>query len=518
MVMRRNSSKHRGVFQLLLYPIIIILVLLAGCATQKKAGLQSGPVLVSSSQRKPPSWITVIPEERRYFYYVGTSTDSPNFDAGKEQALSDALSQVVATIGVRATSTASYEERYFAEQFTTTIESELLTRGKAKLQDAEVKEIYFEQWKLEEGTQIFRVWLLLKYGKDEIAKEQERLATLLKLKSGEVLKYEELAAQNEKANKLIDAVFAHLNASVAALKLEDGDVFFDRNIIGANELLLKIQMRKYGEDQVGFVGESLPQPLELKVYFMDGESEIPISNVPIKFSYRIPKTRTTGYKQQVSSEITDSEGIARFTVDTIYEVSDENRVVARIDLSPLLSQLKSAPQSYGGSIESLRDVLGLKKVTFLFKSDTYAREINTAVFFLQLDEDGSPLSKPITAPVIYDILYEKRFSIRVLNVKPSTIVDKSSNEIWEELEVHAPKGVQRILFGKVMIVEYDKISGFEMAKAAAEAALYDRETAEILRAWQMQRSGTGSTREGAQLNALTQVGRSLGEIISNTMP
>jgi hypothetical protein len=498
--------------------MVIILALLAGCATPKKAELQSGPVLVSSSQRKPPSWVTVIPEDGRYFYYLGTSTDSPNFDAGKEEALSDALSQVVATIGVRATATASYEERYFAEQFTTTIESELFTRGKAKLQDAEVKEIYFEQWKLEDGTPIFRVWLLLKYGKDEIMKEQERLATLLRLKSGEVLKYEELAAQKKGANKLIDAVFAHLNASVAALKLEDGEVFFDRNIIGANELLLKVQMRKYGEDQVGFVGESLPQPLRLKVYFMDGESEIPVANVPIKFSYRVPKTKTTGYKQQVSSAITDSDGMAGFTVNKIHEVSDENRVVARIDLSPLLGQLKSAPQSYRGSIESLRDVLGLKKTTFSFKSDTYAREISTAVFFIQLDDDGSPLPKPITAPVIYDVLYEKRFSIRVLNLKPSTIVDKSSDEIWEELDVRAPRGVQRILFGRVMIIEYDTISGFETAKAAAHAVLYDRERAEILRTWQIQRSGTGSTREGALLNALTQVGRSLGEIMSNTMP
>jgi hypothetical protein len=499
-------------------PIVIILALLTGCTTLKKAELQNGPVLVSSSKKKPPSWITVIPEEKRYFYYVGTSTDSPNFDAGKEQALSDALSQVVATIGVRATASASFEERYFAEQFTTTIESELLTRGKAKLQDAEVKEIYFEQWKPRDGTPIFRVWLLLKYGKDAITQEQERLATLLRLKSSEVLKYEELAAQNEQANKLIDAVFAHLNASVAALKLEDGEVFFDRNITGANELLLKVQMRKYGEDQVGFVGESLPQSLRLKVYFMDGETEIPVANAPIKFSYRVPKTKTTGYKLQVSSAVTDSVGMASFTVDKIYEVSDENRVVARLDLSPLLSQLKSAPQSYRGSIESLRDVLGFKKTTFIFKSDTYAREINTGVFFIQLDEDGAPLPKPITAPVIYDVLYEKRFSIRVLNLKPSTIVDKSSNEIWEELDVRAPEGVQRILVGRVMIVEYDTISGFETAKALAHAVLYDREKAEILRTWQIQQSGTGTTREGARLNALTQVGRSLGEIMSNTMP
>jgi hypothetical protein len=139
-----------------------------GCATGKGAGtVSAAPERVYASHKKIPSWISTIPEDREYLYYVGTSTDAENFDSGKKVAIGDALSQVVATIGIRATSTASYEERYFAEEYTTTIESELLTEGKAKLQDAEINEIYHEQWNRPDGSSFFRVWLLLKYSREE---------------------------------------------------------------------------------------------------------------------------------------------------------------------------------------------------------------------------------------------------------------------------------------------------------------------------------------------------------------
>ena len=79
-------------------------------------------------------------------------------------------------------------------------------------------------------------------------------------------------------------------------------------------------------------------------------------------------------------------------------------------------------------------------------------------------------------------------------------------------------GSKRIIFGTAQVVAYDTLSGYEIARVSAEASLLDRDTDEIIRTWQIQRSGTGSSREAARVNAFTQVGRSLGEIISNTMP
>jgi hypothetical protein len=498
---------------------VSILGVISGCASSKKAEVATAPVLVYSSQKKVPSWVTSIPEEKDYLYFVGTARDTESFDSGKKEALKDALGQVVATIGVNVTSTTSYEERYYAEQYQTTLQTELLTKGKAQLQDAELKEVYYEKYEKPDGTSFFRVWVLLKYSREEIKKEQERLAELLRLKYGEVQNFEETARKYAKDNLLMNAIFAHLNAAAAALKIEDGDVFFDRNIIRATELLMRLGLKKYGEDQIGFVGKPLPEPLVLEVFYRgSGGEEIPVPDVPVSFSYRVPRIKTAGYRVEVYNLVTDRTGKASLQIDMVHEVSDTNRVEAWIDLKAVLNQFGSVPPRYRDSLESLQDVLSTKRVTFLFRSDTAARSIRTAVYFIQLDEKNQPLPKPVTAPVFYEIMYSKRFQIKVLDISPGTIHGKPENEVLEKLWEIAGKGVERLLFGRVQIVEYDTVAGFQTALAMGEATLYDRNTAEIIRTWQVQRSGTGSSRESAGLNTLTEVGRSLGEIISNTIP
>jgi hypothetical protein len=498
---------------------LLAAALLTGCSTGREAGkVSNAPERVSASQKRIPKWISDIPEDAEYLYYVGSSTDTESFDAGKKEAVGDALSQVVATIGIKATSTATFEERFFAEEYTTTIQTELITEGRAKLQDAEISEIYYEQWSRPDGSEFFRVWLLLKYSRAEIAAEQARLEEILRLKYGEVQHFEAKAAEYTQQGRLIDAVSAHLSASASALKIDDGEVFFDRNIIRASELLLKTRLRKSGEDQVGWVGSPLPEPLVLQVYYLDGENEVPVPGAPIRFGYRVPKTRSAGYKWSVSSAVTDQKGTAGFDVQLIHEVSDENRVDARIDLSSQMSQLRSAPSQYRESIEALEDALNRTRAVFLFKSDTKAREIMTAAYFMQFDKSGGVIVKPAAAPAFYDVLYGKDFAIRIIDLNPEALVGADRSEILQELDARAPKNALRILYGTVRIVEHDTLSGYEVVRAMAEVSLLDRKSGDIIRTWQLQRSGTGSSREAAEINALVQVGSSLGEIVSNTIP
>ena len=333
-----------------------------------------------------------------------------------------------------------------------------------------------------------------------------------------MLYFEELALQYESQRQLIDAVSAHLGASVAALKIDDGDVYFDRNMLRATKLLLKVRTHKSGENQLGWVGNPLDRPLGLRLYYLDGKREIPIPNVPIRFSYRIPRARSDGYKWMVSSAVSGPEGVAEYEVALVYEVNNENRVDARIDLSSYLGQLKTVPARYRESVDSFENTLSSKKSIFLFPSDTRAREIRTAVCFVQYDEDGKVVEKPATATAFYDVLFEKQFDVRVIELNPGSLDGKTAAEVWEELGARSAERIKRILFGTARVLEYDTISGYEMVRVSAEAFLLDRERDEVIRTWQLQRSGTGNSREAARLNAFTQAGRSLGDIVSNTMP
>jgi hypothetical protein len=62
---------------------------------------------------------------------------------------------------------------------------------------------------------------------------------------------EKKASELRQKRLIFEAIVAHLNASIAALRLEDGEVYFDRNSRRAGALLSKIRLEKSGEDQTG---------------------------------------------------------------------------------------------------------------------------------------------------------------------------------------------------------------------------------------------------------------------------
>jgi hypothetical protein len=147
--------------------------------------------------------------------------------------------------------------------------------------------------------------------------------------------------------------------------------------------------------------------------------------------------------------------------------------------------------------------------------------VKTALWFLQRDINGAPVESAAAAPAAYDILFEKKFAVQVLSIDPRTLAgepDETVLGILAELAARGNSGVKRIVYGNVAILEYDTVSGYQSAKAQATAVLYDIDSGALVRTWQLQRSGTGGTRELARANAFREAGRALGNLISATMP
>ncbi|UCB45170.1 MAG: hypothetical protein JSV25_13280 [Spirochaetota bacterium] len=508
-------------FEMLAAIAVLTALSIMGCATTE--GLKSEPSynLIYKSHDSKPSWISIIPKERQYQYFVGTSADLESFDAGKKEAISDALSQVVAAIGITMSSALTFEEQFFMEEYTQIVSRELNTKGRAKLQDAEIEEIYHEQYERIDGSSFFRVWVLVKYSIDEIKGEQQRLESILALKYGEVRRLEREAETFFNKGNLLDASLSHIGAALASLTIEDGEVFFDRNVQKASDLLMMIELEKFGDNQTGWIGEALPEPLIINVHFLKDDKEIPLPNVPVKFSYRVPKTKTSGNKLRVDRLTTDSSGLAKLTIETIYEIADRNVIRAQIDLEPFIkARLDSVPAEYQDRINGLRAILETKSVSFTYRSDTRARRLLTGIYFVQLDIDGQPISGPITAPVLSQELQRKKFSVKdITEIAPeSELIVSTEEEILELLSGDTTKSTERLLFGLVRILSYDTISGYHTCKAEANAKLLDVATGRVLRSWQILRSGTGSSKKLARRNALSEVGKYFGEILPRTIP
>ena len=143
--------------------VAIAALTIIGCATTEGLKTEPSYSLVYRSHESQPSWISIIPKERQYLYFVGTSADLESFDAGKKEAISDALFQVVAAIGITMSSSLTFEEQLFMKEYTQIVSRELNAKGRAKLQDAVIEEIYHEQYERADGSSFFRVWVLFFY-------------------------------------------------------------------------------------------------------------------------------------------------------------------------------------------------------------------------------------------------------------------------------------------------------------------------------------------------------------------
>ncbi len=501
----------------LVLTVLAIAVILAGCALGR-GRRRSGERLVYASSKSRPEWITQIPEKKNYLFFVGTSPDTSTLDEGKKKAVMDALRQVVNTIGVKVTAESTQTEKYYAEKYKLEVSSKLIEKGEARLQGAVLKEIYYEEYQRPDGSKFYRVWVLVRYDKAQIEKEQKRLKAILQMRYGEVETLEEKAAEAEKRYDFFDAVLYRINAAAAGLKLDEADIFFNRNITKASFLAMKLKMEKINDAQSGWVGESLPKPLKVLVYVEDGSNRHPQVNVPIKFLYKVPRIKSSGYKYLVYRTRTGNDGIASFKIDTIYETSERNEIQAYIDLEPYLKRLKDIPDSFKPAMNQFKTIVKSKKVLFTFKSDTKARRIKTAVYFLQLNVDGSLLPKPVVAPTVFNILYEKKFNVKLLDIVPSRLYKKGRDEVVKELIRTSGKSTRRVLFGFVKILNYDELSGFYIAEANAEVYLYNTGDAELIKSWVLQQSGTGQTKEESQIAVFTEIGKTIGAIASRTMP
>ena len=70
---RKFTRSLPGIFGLLL-----VFALISGCATGKNRAETNGVVLKYASESRMPAWITDIPDDKNYYYFVGTSGDAEN--------------------------------------------------------------------------------------------------------------------------------------------------------------------------------------------------------------------------------------------------------------------------------------------------------------------------------------------------------------------------------------------------------------------------------------------------------
>ena len=145
----------------------------------------ASPVLTEKSKGSKPKWITAPPQDKDYFYFIGTKSKAASYEAGVKGALNAAMSQVLMTIGFSFVVQTEITTRIEGDKDLSTFIDKTKETGQVNLKEQRIQETYFEKYrdfktviennlkkKVEEVY--YDVYLLLKYSKKEIKDEQKR--------------------------------------------------------------------------------------------------------------------------------------------------------------------------------------------------------------------------------------------------------------------------------------------------------------------------------------------------------
>jgi len=148
----------------LLFSVFFLSVEVAFCAPKK----------IWSSARKKPKWISYIPEEKGYHYFIGIAQNQPSRATALRKAIEEALKQVLTTIGVTIGTDMRIEKEIKASKVITKMLDEYSEKGKAKLKGHKIKEIYSEEY-VDGDKRFYDVYVLVRYSDKEIAAERRRI-------------------------------------------------------------------------------------------------------------------------------------------------------------------------------------------------------------------------------------------------------------------------------------------------------------------------------------------------------
>jgi len=156
---------------LLALAMLFLILLLSACGSQHTAETERKLIYRSFSER--PTWITSLPTDPDYFFTVGISTNTPSLRQGRLTAARDAAVEVSNYLGLRTSARFEVE----TNELTTRIVNEMTSTTSARFGKTSLSQMYYEEFHhagVEEGANVFDVYVLLRMPMKELLQEQKK--------------------------------------------------------------------------------------------------------------------------------------------------------------------------------------------------------------------------------------------------------------------------------------------------------------------------------------------------------
>ena len=284
-------------------------------------------------------------EDKQYMYFVGMAKDAESFEDGMRLATADAVSSIVTFFGAMVSS----DVEVLVTELKTKIKAEIDVTGKQPLLEG----LYIDKWKCEEreeerygrASKVYDIALRLKYSKEAIKREQERLKQETEEHLGLAKKYLAQGRAAEGKGNVPSAFQSYLSS------LRSANIGFDqssraRALSSIESLIQRIDLQKASEER---------SRLTIRAALQTEGGKTPIVNLPITFS--------SGQKV-----ITNQAGMG--ILEPVYLTGLINVVEAAVDIQEAFSlSLSDLPEKDAKEIQKALDLLFERKVEFHLTRD-----------------------------------------------------------------------------------------------------------------------------------------------------
>ncbi|MEW5816225.1 MAG: hypothetical protein AB1798_12620, partial [Spirochaetota bacterium] len=415
-------------------------------------------------------------------------------------------------IGVKITAETSSTAKATLDTYQAEISEKINQSSFAQITDFRIEDKWVEKTDLR-----VTVYLLGKYKKDTLLKEQARIKAVFAEQVEAVAGPEREGDILFRSGEYYAAAVKYLEAAAAAVTagVDNADIKFERNINKARNVIGLINLIPLNDNLKTYVGQDFPENFLLKVAAGGSSEEPGLKGVPIRVVYL--ELRSNGRMGADTAFLqSDGNGIIAFRRPIPRFVGDE-KLTMSLDLGPPMEALENLPEKYKGAIEGLEQLTAGKRVSFNYKSISRASTFPIAVLVLDVGKAGNPIEAGDSAAGIVESLSEADFDLVPISVDFS-ILSLSDTEIINRVKELYGAKIDRLVFGISRIDSFSESGDNYIVKVTGSVKVADIKTGSILYSDNKIKNSRGSNSLSAISAAFKELGRSYGKDIVDRLP
>ncbi|MFP4484339.1 MAG: hypothetical protein ACLFO1_05750 [Spirochaetaceae bacterium] len=487
-------------FHLFLIVTLAAVVLMAvGCAT-------------APERRDVPQWVVEGPEtSEEYVFFVGSGTSETNsvVDA-EERATLAVVDEIVRYLGARIEVETTAEVQASLDSFEEQVTRQLRQTSEARLSGLRVIDKY-----VDEGESRVTVYTLIRYDRDALEAERQRLRDLVQERDDSVAVPEREALEAAAEGNLFAAIGHHVEAAVAAMdsRIDNGELRMRRNLSDALAAARRITIDPARNIVEVYVSEDSAEPFMATVRTQPAGEPVPDARVVFTFPERTGGGRTVVRSRTVS---VNADGEARFVPPPPSAVG-RSTVTITLATRELLEPLDSIRDVAPEEVTALRSALQDVRASMQYEVLSQAREVSTGIVVLDTDIAGNPVDSDSTATGLLQALSQDGFSVQILPYDATNLVNGNRQDVVTDLEERYGNEVSRVILGVGRIEEFDESNGF-LVTVSGSVTAYELSTGRTLYATEEFQRSRGSSSSGAIAAAFRSLGAKIGETLAVNLP